>query len=117
MIQHQRINTKTILQLLEKLGNKKPTNIQIELATSLLLRSPIDQQLLFDQKLSPREVGCLLLAAKGKTIEESAKLMNVKATTVRTWRNNILAKLSSRSMAQAIFKGIHYGYVCPVNIE
>ena len=117
MIQNQRINTRTILQLLEKLGNKKPTDGQIELATSLLFRSSIDQQLVFDQKLSPREVGCLLLAAKGKTVEESAKLMNVKASTVRTWRNNILAKLSCRSMAQAIFKGIHYGYLCPVRVE
>lgn len=117
MIEGQTINTRSILQLLEKLGNKKPTDMQIELAASLLLRDSIEQQLFFDQKLTPREMGCLLLVAKGKTVKESAKLMNVKASTVRTWRNKILSKLGSRSMAQAIFKGIHYGYLCPVRIE
>jgi DNA-binding NarL/FixJ family response regulator len=117
MKQTHRINNRTILQLLEKLGNKKPTDIQIELLTSLLLRTSIEQQIFFNQKLSPRETSCLLLAAKGKTVEESAKLMNVKTSTVRTWRNNILGKLSCRSMAQAIFKGIHYGYLCPVKAE
>ncbi len=62
-------------------------------------------------------MGYLLLAAKGKTIKESAKLMNVKVSTVNTWRDNILTKLNSRSMAQAIFKGIHYGYLYPVRME
>jgi DNA-binding NarL/FixJ family response regulator len=116
MRQGQR-NNRTILQLLEKLGNKKPSDVQIELFVSLLLGTSREQGLLFNQKLTPRETSCLLLAAKGKTVEESAKLMDVKACTVRTWRTNILDKLSCRSMTQAIFKGIHCGYVSPVNRE
>lgn len=111
MQQEQRINNKIILKLLEKLGNKEPTGMQIELVKSLLLRDTIEQQLFFHQKLTAREISCLLLAAKGKTVDDSAKLMNVKTSTVRTWRNKILSKLGCRSIAQAVFKSIHYGYL------
>ncbi|MDQ8039382.1 MAG: LuxR C-terminal-related transcriptional regulator [Rickettsiella sp.] len=110
MRQELRKNNRTILELLEKLGNKSPTEVQVEIVESFL--NNFMEEHFLPQKLSPRETSCLLLAAKGKTVQDSAKLMNVKVSTVRTWRNNILGKLGCRSMAQAIFKGIHYGYLC-----
>lgn len=116
MSESQKIN-KLILQLLEKLGNKNPTEMQIELVASLLLRCAVEQQLFFHHKLSPRESSCLLLAAHGKTVEEMATFMEVKGSTVKTWRNSILSKLCSRSMAQAVYKGIHYGYLRPLRME
>jgi DNA-binding NarL/FixJ family response regulator len=117
MTENKTISNKTIVQLLEKLGNNNPSKIQIELVDALLLRSSIEQSVLFDQKLTSRERYCLLLAAKGKTVQDTAELMGVKISTVRTWRHKILSKLSCRSMAQAIFKGIHYGYLHPTNTQ
>jgi DNA-binding NarL/FixJ family response regulator len=117
MSESQELNNKLILQLLEKLGNKNPTEIQIELVASLLLRCTIEQRLFFHHKLSPRESSCLLLAAHGKTVAEIASVTEVKGSTVRTWRNNILSKLCSRSMAQAVYKGIQYGYLSPLRME
>lgn len=108
---------KTITQLLEKLGNSNPSQGQVELVDALLLGNSIEKRILFDNKLTCRERYCLLLAAKGKTVQETAVLMGVKISTVRTWRHKILNKLDCRSMAQAIFKGIHYGYLYPIKIE
>ena len=68
-------------QLFEKLGNENPNNEQISLLASLLLENFI---LSFSQKISPREAEYLFLAAKGKTVKESAKLMNVKTSTITT---------------------------------
>ena len=109
MTENKTISNKTIVQLLEKLGNNNPSKIQIDLVDALLIRSSIEQSVLFDH--------CLLLAAKGKTVQDTAELMGVKISTVRTWRHKILSKLSCRSMAQAIFKGIHYGYLHPTNTQ
>ena len=101
------------IQLLEKLGNKKPKKEEIKLLESLLLTTCITKNIFLNQRISPREADCLLLAAKGKTVEESAKLMNVSLGTARTFRNKILKKLDCHSMAQAVFKGIQYGYIAP----
>ena len=117
MTENKTISNKTIVQLLEKLGNNNPSKIQIELVDALLLRSSIEQSVLFDQKLTSRERFCLLIAAKGKTVQVTSYLMGFKISTVRTWRHKILSKLSCRSMAQAIFKGIHYGYLHPTNAQ
>ncbi len=99
------------LTLLAKLGNRHPKPQQIELLETLVFTIPLQQHLIFHKKLTARELSCLLLAAKGKTIEECAKLLIVKSSTIKTWRTNILRKLKCGSMAQAIFIGIHYGYV------
>lgn len=117
MTENKIITNKTIVKLLEKLGNDNPSQIQIDLVDALLLGNSIEQRVLFDHKLTPRESYCLLLAAKGKTVQETAVLMDVKISTVRTWRHKILGKLACRSMAQAIFKGIHYGYLHPAHSE
>jgi DNA-binding NarL/FixJ family response regulator len=115
MTKNKMITNKTIEQLLEKLGNTNPSPMQIELVDTLLFRSSIEQTVLFDRKLTSRESYCLLLAAKGKTVQDTADLMGVKISTVRTWRHKILNKLACCSMAQAIFQGIHYGYIYPPN--
>lgn len=100
-----------IVNVLKKLGNERPTQDEIELAESLLLRATINYKMIFHRKLTHRESSCLLLAAKGRTIEETANIMNVKPSTVKTWRNNVINKLGCTSIAQAVFEGISFGYV------
>ncbi len=100
-------------QLLSKLGNDKPTKQQMKLADTLLLRCHVNLKIAFHPRLTQREASCLLLAANGKSVEETAFLLSVKPTTVLTWQQNILRKLKSHSIAQAVFTGISYGYLQP----
>jgi DNA-binding NarL/FixJ family response regulator len=99
------------LKLLAKLGNPKPSQQQVELAKSLLLRASINKELVFHKSLTEREISCLLLAAKGTSIEDTAKLLKVVPSTVKTWRSKINRKLSCASITQAVFEGIRYGYL------
>jgi DNA-binding NarL/FixJ family response regulator len=98
-------------QVLEQLGNIRPSKEHIELVETLLLRSNLNSKLVFHKKLTQRESGCLLLAAKGRTIEETAKIMKVKPSTVKTWRKQVINKLDCASMTQAIYEGISFGYI------
>lgn len=99
------------VKLLANLGNTKPNQQQIQLAKALLLRASINHELIFHKRLTVRERSCLLLAAKGSTIEETAKLLQVKPSTVKTWRNNINRKLACNSIAHAVFEAIRFGYL------
>lgn len=98
-------------QVLSRLGIQKPTGEQADLVESLLVKSIILHELSFHHSLTEREVSCLLLAAKGGTMEEAAKILNVKYSTIETWYKKIKRKLASRSMAQAVYEGIRHGYI------
>jgi len=63
------------------------------------------------KKLSEMETICLLLAGKGLTSAESAKILGIQSSTVETHRKSIKSKLKSSSMAQAVFDGIKLGYL------
>lgn len=97
--------------ILAKLGNKNPNQSQINLMTSFLSEISIQQLLTFDHRLTHREISCLLLAAKGWTAEETAELLNVKSTTITTFRNNIMRKLGCKTMTHAVYKGMQRGYI------
>ncbi len=60
-------------------------------------------------KLSPREVECLRWCALGKTAEEIAGIEGISAHTVRGYLKSALAKLDSRTQAQAVARAIRYG--------
>lgn len=105
------------LNILGALGNRRPKFHQIKLVESLLLKTTIPHELLFNQILSCGEIECLFLAATGNTIEQTAHLLSVKTSTVMTLRKRILNKLGCRSMAQAVFMGIRYGYLSPGKIS
>lgn len=61
-------------------------------------------------ELTERERSCLLLAASGKTSNETANLLGIKASTVETYRKNIKEKLACNTIAQAVFEGLRCGY-------
>lgn len=100
-----------IKKLLFKLGNKSPSHKQIKLAETLFLQTNITRELNFNHQLSSREVCCLLLASLGKRVKETATILEVMPSTVETWHKNIKYKLESETMAQAVYKGITYGYL------
>lgn len=95
-----------LLELLERLGSKTPSLEQMKLLEAYINTVFVQHRFMLHPKLTAREIHCLLLAAKGKTILEIAKIMDVKISTVKTCRSRILKKLHCHSMAHAVFVGI-----------
>lgn len=101
-------------ELLGILGNTRPTIKQGKLMMNLLAKTVIEHHLIFDHNLSEREKCCLFLIASGQTTIQIADLLRVKTSTVDTWRKSIKKKLGCRTLPQAVFEGIRYGYVHPL---
>lgn len=95
-------------QLLIKLTISRPTYRQIYLVEKLLLQTTMQQQMIFHTRLTEREIGCLVLAAKGSTMKEAADIFNVKVSTIESRYKSIKRKLASRTIAQAVFEGIRF---------
>lgn len=98
-----------VLKILAALGNCNPKPHHIRLTENLFLKTNSLHRIFFHSKLSKSEQNCLILAAKGKTIQQTAHLLSVKNSTVTTLRKRTLNKLGCRSMAHAVFVGMHYG--------
>lgn len=97
--------------LLKKLGNTKPTSKQINLLASVLTKIFVSQEIQFSQALTEREISCLFWAAMGKTSKETACVLGIHHYTVQTHRREAKKKLGCKSTAEAIFKGMQFGYV------
>lgn len=104
------------MELLGHLGNKTPKPHEIKYATFLLSTIVVHKKLNFKSELTEREISCLLLAANGWTSAETAEFLQVKPSTIETYRKNIKRKLACSSMAQAVFEGMRYGYLKPGHI-
>jgi DNA-binding NarL/FixJ family response regulator len=100
-------------QLLLKLGNANPKARQLRVMRTFLstIVFPVEKTLMFDNKLTSREVACLLLASQGLTASAIANFMNIEVSTVKTYRKQIFTKLEVKTMAQAVFEGIRFGYI------
>jgi len=109
-------NDYLVVELLNHLGNKTPNSDEIKYATFLLSTIAIHKKLNLKNELTEREASCLLLAANGWTSVETAKFLQVKPSTIETYRKNIKRKLECSSMAQAVFEGIRHGYLKPGHI-
>lgn len=97
--------------MLAHLGNHSPSTTHIKDMVNLLVNVFIDNQMVTNKRLSTTETYCLLLAAHGKTSEESADILKIGKATVETHRKEARRKLGCSSMAQAVYQGIRYGYV------
>jgi two-component system, NarL family, response regulator NreC len=64
-------------------------------------------------KLTPREREVLQLIAEGRSSTEVAKLLTISARTVDTHRQNIMTKLSIRSVARLTRFAIRHGLCSP----
>lgn len=100
-------------QVLALLGSPQPTPEQLRLAKRLLLRTTLSRELLFNPRLSAKEIECLLLAARGFSARESAELLGIKLSTVDSCRKEVKRKLKCKTLPQAIYEGICFGYIQP----
>ncbi|HEX4044231.1 MAG TPA: helix-turn-helix transcriptional regulator [Gammaproteobacteria bacterium] len=105
------------IELLEKCGRKNPTQKQIDLMSAVLSRITFIHKLNFNPKLTEREISCLFWAALGKTSKETAKLLALQPYTIEEYRKEIKQKLECKSMAEAVFKGMRFGYLQTFDIK
>ncbi len=98
-------------QCLHHLGNPNPTPKQIRLLESLIEQVPISHRLSFDKRLNHQETACLYWAAQGKTQKETADILAIKPTMVKTYRRTICEKLACSSITHAVYKGLLLGYL------
>lgn len=89
----------------------------IRLIEELIKGSYIKKIITINRQLTNREKLCLYLAANGKSTKEISKILQIKESTVVTYRKKILKKLNSKNIAQAIFNGIRFEYLSERNLE
>lgn len=57
-------------------------------------------------KLTPREIDCLLWAARGKTIWETGKILKISQYTVRSHLENSIKKMRATNKVEASVKAV-----------
>src|SRR4051812_13843698 len=87
---------------LEFFGNKRPAAYQMRLMQSLL---PL---VLSPAELSKREWQCLYVASYGKSVKETAQILGIEVTSVKTYRKNGIKKLGGHNILHAISKSIRH---------
>lgn len=105
-------------ETLKEMGIHNPKKTQLKLAQTLTqnLLIAVEHQLVFDKRLTKKEISCLFWAAKGKTTLEIARLLHVEISTVKTYRKRIQEKLNAKNITQAVFEGIRLGYLPAENM-
>jgi len=66
-----------------------------------------------EQRLTPREIECLLWASRGKTAWEISKILGISERTVVFHFTNVAEKLNATNRQHAISKALLYGIVKP----
>ena len=67
------------------------------------------------QILTNREIECLHWAAQGKSSEETATILKIKAATVNEYRKQIKDKLNCSNLTHAVYEAIKCGYLGAFN--
>lgn len=106
---------KLIKNLLNQLDITDPSQKQLDLAKKLFLRITIDSVLNFDPKLAESEVECLFLIAHGYTAPQMAESLNKKLSTIESYQKELKRKLKCHTIAQAVFRGIKFGYLSTIH--
>lgn len=102
-----------VKELLRQIDINDPTPNQLALAKNLFLQIGIriDCELTFDPRLSDDEIKCLFFIAHGYSTRRIATAMDKKFSTVASYQKEIKRKLKCNTVAQAIFRGIKFGYL------
>jgi len=64
-------------------------------------------------RLSPRETECLTWAARGKTAQDTAQILNRSVETVRLHLKNAMSKLGALNRAHAVAKAMQLSLLSP----
>lgn len=103
---------------LKRLHISRPNENQIVVMKSLLEHTGIiTAHLAFHGQLNEQEVACLAWVARGKKSHEISDIIRVKHATVRSHLARLKEKLNVRTLAQAVYEGIRYGYIRPKLIQ
>jgi DNA-binding CsgD family transcriptional regulator len=86
------------IDLLERLGNSKPTESQIEIMESILLQV-VPPRRVFDKTLTLVKIISILLTVKGKTPREIADLLDISQMDVEGDYEEIKNKLNLSAVA------------------
>ncbi len=101
-------------KFLAQLEIKAPAQKQVALMKSLLTDvGVILLEFSCARQLTPQETACLFWVARGKTIKQIGKILQVQHTTIKTYFQRIKQKLNCTTMEQAVFEGIRYCYLRP----
>ena len=93
------------LEYLETLSfNKRVREIEL-----LLYETEVKRVVTIDKRLSDQEKKCLLLASRGKNIQETAHILGLKFPTAREYRNSAIKKLKARNITAAVRLSLQYG--------
>ncbi len=109
-IDEQLYKKAAIVILKKRLKIAWPTQNQIHEMIELLSYVWLKRATLLDNRLTEQEKLCLLFSSQGNTSNEIAELLEIKASTVKTHKREILRKLSCKTMIQAATVGIRYGF-------
>ncbi len=71
-----------------------------------LIHYKYSREFIFSNILTIQETKCLLLAARGENTEKTAILLGLSVNTVESHRRNLLKKLKSKKITQAVMRGI-----------
>ena len=102
------ISKKLAAEILRECKIQNPSSSECEFIQELLSHVVSNPFCAEADQLSERERTCLFWIKQGKSTEEIASLMHVKQCTVKQYRGSIKAKLQCKTLAQALFKAMHY---------
>jgi DNA-binding CsgD family transcriptional regulator len=96
--------TQIAVDLLAGLFVAHPTSEQINAAESLIVALFGQPNFFNRQQLQPNEWRCLYWAAQGKSIQETAEILQISFHTVRSYHDKIKEKLGCKKLIQAVYR-------------
>lgn len=101
------------ITLLEHMGILEPNESQIGSMEEVLSVAGFNANIKINEMLSNKQQDCLYWAAHGYCVKQTAQRMCVAPSTIASHRQAILVKLDCRSIAHAVYKGMHLNYFIP----
>jgi DNA-binding CsgD family transcriptional regulator len=90
------------VDLLQGLWVSEPTAEQIIAAELLIITMFEQEKPRREQRLPLKEWQCLYWASQGRTIQETADLLQISTATVKAYRGRVKTKLQCKNLANAI---------------
>lgn len=92
-------------------GINNPTSVQIKKEINRLSHIYLKKTILLGNPLSITELKCLELASFGKGVTESAIILDLSESSIKTLHSSACQKLSSVNLLEAIFYAAWIGYL------
>lgn len=93
---------------LQSIDIEKPTLKQLTLTKKIISHAWVKLSIHIDDRLNQREKECLALFYRGLSLKEIANFLDISVGTARRHRDEILKKLFSKNLREAIKEGVRY---------